>query len=108
MVSYDDDIQHFFWHFFVAKQELWLCTFYIVIAINGAPTLAAVRHTTMNMGARTASKIACRFADEWLAAWRRQMDIYVREVWLLKQTKELREALLKRAQDMGPNQAQPF
>jgi hypothetical protein len=48
--------------------------FYVVIEIHGVLTLCAVRNTTMNMGARPASKVACRFAEEWLEAWRRQMD----------------------------------
>jgi len=56
-------------------------------------TLCAVRNTTMNMGARPASKVACRFAEEWLDAWRRQMDRYVDTVWIHTKSAEYREAL---------------
>ena len=31
----------------------------------------------MNMGSRPTSKIACQFAEEWLEAWRLQLDVFV-------------------------------
>ena len=45
--------------------------------IDGVLWLCAVHNTTMNMGSRPASKIACRFTEEWLEAWRLQLDSYV-------------------------------
>ena len=72
--------------------ELWLC---------------AVGERVMNMGSRPASKIACRFAEEWTEVWRRHMDAFVAE-WLPRQPTRLVDALERRRRALGAAQARPW
>ena len=61
----------------------------------------------MNQGGRNSSKIACNGNEEWLDAWRRQVDISVIE-WLPNQTAALQQAYQQRADKLGFEQARPF
>lgn len=51
----------------------------------------------MNMGSRNASKIAQRFTDRLLEGFSQELDIYVRDVWLPKQTQALQALLAERS-----------
>ena len=107
LVTMDDDMRQMFFQFFVREEDLYTVVWYIIFEIDGVLWLVAVRVRTMNMGGRNASKIACNFAEEWLDAWRRQMDAVVL-VWLPKQTKELQDAYQRRKDELGFEQARPF
>lgn len=107
VVSMDDDMRHCFFQFFIWAGERWMCVWYLVIHVDGEAWLVAVTAATMNMGARNSSKIACTFAEEWLDAWRRQVDIFV-ESWLPKQTAAFQCAYAQRRAALGHAQARPF
>ena len=104
---HDDDIRHMFWQFFVAQEDIHLTIFRIIVLIAGVRWAVHIIATSMNMGARNASKIACRFAEEWLGSWRRQMDAYV-EGWLPRQTSAFQAAYAQRLERLGFEQARPF
>ena len=107
VVSGDDDMEKMFFQFFVRDSELYLSTWYVVMMVDGALWLVAITARTMNMGSRTSSKIACNFAEEWLDAWRTQMDTVVKD-WLPKQSKGMQDAYRDRLQKLGAHQARPF
>ena len=63
----------------------------------------------MTMGTRPASKIASSFSEEWLDAWRQQLDQWIAKAkWVERQTKALQEALAMRARELGAAQARPY
>ena len=64
LCGYGDDLRHMFFQFPVAPEEYWLCLQYAIFNINGVLWLCAVHNTTMNMGSRPVSEIACQFAKE--------------------------------------------
>ena len=107
MVSLDDDMRHMFFQFRVAYTEARLVTWRLVMLINAIKYHVAVYVWTMNQGGRNSSKNACEFAEEWLDAWRKLMDVEV-EAWLPNQTPELREGYRIRRQALGKDQARPF
>lgn len=107
LVTMDDDMRQMFFQFFIRDEDLYTCVWYIIMSIDGVLWLVAVRVRTMNMGGRNASKIACNFAEEWLDAWRLQMDDVV-AVWLPKQKPAMQEAYERRKQELGLQQARPF
>jgi len=75
------------------EPELWFCS---------------AGEKVMNMGSRPASKIACRFNEEWTDVWRRLMYAYVTEEWLRRQPKRLTVLLEQRSAALGPRQGLPF
>ena len=107
LVVHDDDIRHMFWQFFVAQEDTHLTIFRLIVLIDGVRWVVHIIATSMNMGARNASKIACRFAEEWLDSWRVQMDGVV-EQWLPQQTPAFQEAYAERRRCLGFEQARPF
>lgn len=107
LVTMDDDMRHMFFQFFIRRSDLYLCVWYTVMEIDGAVMFVAVRARTMNQGARNASKIACNFAEEWLEAWRLQMDEVVRG-WIPLQKPAMIEAYEQRKSHLGEAQARPF
>ena len=60
------------------------------------------------MGVRNSSKVAQRFANEWLEAFSKQLDTYVEMEWLPKQSAPLQALLAERAAKLGPAEARPF
>ena len=121
-----DDGRHMFFQFEVAPEDERLSNFLVLIElpnedengnieldpVTGAPVLTVwlvlIVATCMNMGSRNASKIAQRFTDRILEGFSEHLDIYVREVWLKKQTKELQLLLQEREEKLGPRQARPY
>ena len=108
MVTHDDDMRHMFFQFFMREEDLPVNVWYIIARVAGVLWYVAVRNRTMNQGARNASKIACEFAEEWLDAWRTEMDAYVADPWLPQQTAQLRRAYAERVELLGHAQARPF
>ena len=107
LYGYGDDLRHMFFQFPVAPEEYWLCVQYAIFEIDGVLWLCAVHNTTMNMGSRPASKIACRFAEEWLEAWRLQLDSYVLS-WLETKSAAFRQVYAERLSAFGVGQARPY
>ena len=87
---YGDDLPHMFFQFPVAPEEYWLYMQYAIFNISGVLWLCAAHNTTMNMDSQPASKIACRFAEEWLEAWRLKLDVFVLS-WLKTKSAEFRQ-----------------
>ena len=113
LLGFKADVRHFFFQMFTASEQVWLCVFYAWVLLKDADGVqriyfCAVRVSVVVMGARAASKICCRFAEEWLDAWRRRMDAFVEAEWLPRQTTELQEALAERRTALGHSQARPF
>ena len=108
LVTHDDDMRHMFFQFFMRKSDLPFNVSYIIVKIEGELWYVAVRNRTMNQGARNASKIACDFAEEWLDAWRREMDVYVASTWLPLQSDAMQSAYSQRHRALGHAQARPF
>ena len=113
IVCHSDDIRHMFFQFPLARSERWMSIFYLVCPFTdefGVETLwyCSVVNSKMNMGWRPASQIACRFAEEWLEAWRVSMDRFVANVWLPAQPAAYREAHRARCELLGSAQARPF
>jgi hypothetical protein len=106
-VTLDDDQVDCFFQYFVADEDLRLCRWNIVDEVEGEAWYIAYRVYTMNQGGRNSSKIACDGNEEWLDAWRRQVDAYVTD-WLPKQTKALQLAYKARETKLGFNQARPY
>jgi hypothetical protein len=119
------DGRHMFFQFEMAPQDERTCVFQVIIALpvldgDGVPLLDAdgeqlyelwfivLVATCMNMGSRNASKIAQRFTDRLLEGYSQQMDVYVRDVWLPRQTPALRELLAERAAVLGHHHGRPF
>ena len=108
VVTMDDDMRHMFFQFSVIDYELQLAVWHMVVRLAcGRLWLAAILVRTMNQGGRNASKIACDFAEEWLDAWRRQMDKIVAE-WLPQQRPQFIAAYNARLHSLGLEQARPF
>ena len=109
LVSFDDDQVDCFFQYRVEWAELPLCRWNIVDTIDdtGEHWYVAYRVYTMNQGGRNSSKIACDGNEEWLDAWRRQVDAFVVE-WMPRQTAALQEAYAERRQKLGHEQARPF
>ena len=107
VVTLDDDMRHFFFQFFIALEDQWLCVWYLVMRIDGVLWLVAICAKTMNMGARNASKIACNFAQEWLEAWSRKMDDFC-EGWIPTQHPDFQHGYATRLAALGRVQARPF
>ena len=61
----------------------------------------------LNMGGRPCSKIACRYAEQKMAAWRVRMDDIVAQ-WLPTRSLALQDLLRERAAELGPTHARPF
>ena len=104
----DDQVDCFF-QYRVTSTELHLCRWNIVDFIDdtGEHWYIAYRVYTMNQGGRNSSKIACTGNEEWLDAWRRQVDIFVVE-WLPHQTAAMQHAYSERRRQLGHEQARPF
>ena len=92
----------------LAASMYWLGVEYCLMVVDGELWFCAIVPLVMNMGTRPASKIACRFSEEWLGAWWRQMRTHVADVWLPQQTPALRRALDHRRNALGAVQADPF
>ena len=107
VVTMDDDMRHMFFQFRVRRSDLYLCVWYLVLQRGEELWFVAIRARTMNQGARNASKIACNFAEEWLEAWRLQMDEVVLG-WLPLQQPAMIAAYESRKQLLGAPQARPF
>ena len=125
MAGFKSDGRHMFFQFEMAPEEERTCSFMTIIPFpltdeGGRPILdesgnGIVEHwftlvvaTCMNMGSRNSSKIAQRFTDRLLEAFSQQLDIYVRDSWLPRQSSELQALLAERATRLGPSQARPF
>ena len=125
LAGFKSDGRHMFFQFEMAAEEERTCSFATIIPFpltdeSGKPILddsgtAIVEHwftlivaTCMNMGSRNSSKIAQRFTDRLLEAFSQQLDAYVRDSWLPRQTAELQALLAERATQLGPRQARPF
>jgi hypothetical protein len=107
LASHDDDVRHMFPQFFMRTNQLPLMVHYIVTEHADELYYTAVRVLVMTQGARNSSKIACNFAEEWLDAWRRRMDVFV-EVWITNQTTAFQNAYAKRVAQLGRDAARPF
>ena len=109
LVSMSDDQVDCFFQYRVTSTELHLCRWNIVdlIGDTGEHWYIAYRVYTMNQGGRNSSKIACTGNEEWLDAWRRQVDIFVVE-WLPLQTAAMQHAYSERRRQLGHEQARPF
>ena len=107
VTTLDDDMRHFFFQFFVALEDQWLCVWYLVMHIDGVLWLVAICAKTMNMGSRNSSKIACNFAQEWLEAWSRKMDDFC-EGWIPTQHPNFVRGYAERLAALGHVQARPF
>jgi hypothetical protein len=125
LVGLKDDGRHMFFQFENAPEEERTCSFVVLVELpvvgsQGEPMLDAdgnellelwfiiIVATCMNMGSRNASKIAQRFTDRLLEGFSCQLDIYVRDVWLPRQTKALQELVAERTAKLGAHQARPF
>jgi hypothetical protein len=113
IVCHGDDSRHMFFQFPLARSERWMSIFYLVCPFvneSGVTELwyCAVVNSKMNMGWRPASQIACRFAEEWLQAWRVAMDRFVARTWLQQQPAAYRKAHRERCRKLGSAQARPF
>ena len=120
-----DDGRHMFFQFEMSPEEERTCSFTVLVELplldeggqpvldeNGQPILelwfVLIIATCMNMGTRNASKIAQRFTDRLLEGFSRLLDIYVKDVWMAKQTPALQALLAERARVLGSHQARPF
>ena len=113
LLGFKADIRHFFFQIWTANEQVWLCVFYAWVLLgdpDGVKRIyfCAIRVSVVVMGARAASKICCRFAEEWLDAWRLRMDGWVGTDWLPRQSAELKEALAERQEALGVSQARPY
>ena len=107
LVQLDDDQIDCFFQWNVAEQELRLCRWNTVDMIDGDLWYVAYKVFTMNQGGRNSSKIACNGNEEWLDAWRRQMDDIVRD-WMPKQKPAFQQGYKQRLDKLGFQQARPF
>ena len=108
LVGASDDVRWMFFQFYLAPEELWLSTFHMVLDTHDGPRYHAVSERVTNMGTRPMSKIACRFSEEFLTAWRSKLDAYVASTWLPQQSSELKNLLAARRSRLGPSQARPY
>ena len=108
VVGAKDDVRWMFWQFWLAPSEYWLVGGLMILLLDGELWLCATRDCVMTMGVRPASKIACRFIEEFVEASNLELDEYVKHVWLPKQNDELKQLLEERRVKLGAAQARPF
>jgi hypothetical protein len=108
LVSHASDVKWMFWQFYLRGDQYWMCTFLLVMEVDGSLQVFLVEERVLNMGLRPASKIASRFSEEWVEAWRRELRIWVRREWLPRQSAGLRTALKWREVHLGVEHADPF
>ena len=125
VAGFKSDGRHMFFQFEMAPEEERTCSFTVIIPFpltddSGTPILdengdaivepwfVLIVATSMNMGSRNSSKIAQRFTDRLLEAFSTQLDVYVRDFWLPRQTPGLQALLAERSARLGPRQARPF
>lgn len=125
LAAVKDDGRHMFFQFEMSPEEDRTCSFQVVIEL---PRLNAdgdeerdadgnrimelwfvlIVATCMNMGSRNASKIAQRFTDRLLEGFSQELDVFVRDVWLQKQTPALQSLIAERSAKLGRRQARPY
>ena len=120
-----DDGRHMFFQFEMSPEEERTCNFLVLVELPmrdtsgdvmldkaGEPRMelwcVKIVATCMNMGSRNASKIAQRYTDRMLEAFSLQLDPYVEQEWLPKQTAAMRELYADRRSKLGKSQARPF
>ena len=108
VVAANDDVRWMFFQFLLWNGERWVATCYIVLELDGEPWFCLLCERVANMGTRPMSKIACRFAEEFLDVWRLSFDAWIRDAWLPHQTHALQTLLSTRRQRWGPTQARPY
>ena len=108
LVSHASDVKWMFWQIYLRGDQYWLCTFLLVMELDGALHAVMVEERVLNMGLRPASKIACRFSEEWVQAWRRELRAWVAREWFPRQSAALQSALQWRLEHLGVDQADVF
>lgn len=108
LVSHTSDVKWMFWQFYTHASQYHICCFLIVMMIEEELLAVMVEERVINMGSRPASKIACRFSEEWMEAWRRGLRAWVRREWLPLQSPALQAALSWRVEHLGPHEGDPF
>ena len=108
LVSHASDVKWMFWQIYLRGDQYWLCTFLLVMELDGALHAVMVEERVLNMGLRPASKIGCRFSEEWIQAWRRELRTWVAREWFPRQSAALQTALRWRLEHLGVDQADAF
>ena len=108
LVGIRDDVRWMFWQFWLDPSQYWLSVCFMWLMIDGELWYCACRDLVMTMGVRPSSKIACRFAEEFLEAFNKKLDLYVKTTWLPLQTQALQNALEWRRVNLGMEQARPY
>jgi hypothetical protein len=108
VVGASDDVRWMFFQFYLAAEELWLSTFYMTLHTKQGLQFCLVAERVTNMGTRPMSKIACRFSEEFVDAWRRSLDKWIDAEWLPRQAPALKDMLNQRSAKLGAAQARPY
>ena len=108
LVSHASDVKWMFWQIYLRGDQYWLCTFLLGMEVDGTLKAVMVEERVLNMGLRPASKVASRFSEEWVQAWRRNLRAWVVREWLPRQSAALQQALAWRRDHLGVEQADPF
>ena len=110
LVSNTSDVKWMFWQIYTHGSQYHLCCFMLVMLLepHGSPVAVMIEEGVLNMGLRPASKIACRFSEEWMEAWRRALRAWVGRGWLRRQSSKLQAALQWRRDHLSPEDADPF
>jgi hypothetical protein len=116
--GFKDDVRWMFWQFMLEWSQLWLNGEYLFVpfdvkdeegnVIGEEWWFCSLLPLVMNMGTRPASKIACRFSENELRAWRSSMRAYVRVEWLPKAPPVVQNLLAAREATLGEGQGDPF
>jgi len=77
IVTFGDDVRWASFQFWLAIGQGPTSLVYMRLEIDGEVWFCSIVRLCMDMGVRPASQICCRFTEELLDAWRRQMDEHV-------------------------------
>ena len=112
VVGWTDDRRWMFWEMRTAPSEYAQAQFHLPMEealANGATRLKYVAGywTGTNMGSRPSSQINCRDSEEWLEAWRVEMDQIVAE-WLPTRSQAMQDCIADRRRLLGEVHARPY
>jgi 8-oxo-dGTP pyrophosphatase MutT (NUDIX family) len=107
-VGAKDDVRWMFWQFWLSRSEYWLVAGLMILLIEGVLWVCATRDCVMTMGVRPASKVACRFIEEFVEAANIELDVWIKSFWVPKQNQALKALLAEREAKLGALQARPY